>query len=135
MKREHGDGGIDARGENSWRLRYRVAGRRYAKTFHGTRAGAQKELRRLLSSADQGQHVAPDRITLQQWAEQWLSIGAPGRRQRKGSRRSLDRYTQLMRCHILPKLGHRRLQQLQAGEIDTLYAGLKCSPRTALNIH
>jgi hypothetical protein len=26
------DGGIDARGENSWRIRYRVNGRRFTKT-------------------------------------------------------------------------------------------------------
>jgi hypothetical protein len=67
-KRGFRDGGIDARGENSWRLRYRVDGTRYAKTFHGTKSEAQKELRRLLASADNGEHVAPDRI-----------IGAMGR--------------------------------------------------------
>jgi integrase len=35
-KRSRGDGGIDQRGENVFRLRYRVDGRRFAKTFHGT---------------------------------------------------------------------------------------------------
>ena len=59
-RRGHGDGGIDARGDNVWRLRYRVSGKRHAKTFHGTKAEAQRELRRLLSAADHGQHVAPD---------------------------------------------------------------------------
>jgi len=35
-KRAHGDGGIDPRGENYWRLRYRVNGQRFTKTFHGS---------------------------------------------------------------------------------------------------
>ena len=41
-----GDGGIDSRGENSWRLRYRIKGRRITQTFHGTLSDARKELRR-----------------------------------------------------------------------------------------
>ena len=47
-KRGHGDGGIDARGVNTWRLRYRLNGRRYTKTVEGTKAQAQKALRDLL---------------------------------------------------------------------------------------
>jgi integrase len=35
-KRGHGDGGIDERGENIYRLRYRVDGKRFSKTFRGT---------------------------------------------------------------------------------------------------
>jgi hypothetical protein len=29
-KRAHGDGGIEQRGENAWRLRYRAGGKRFA---------------------------------------------------------------------------------------------------------
>jgi integrase len=89
MRRGHGDGGIDARGPGSWRLRYRVSGKRHAKTFHGTKTEAQRELRRQLSAADQGQHVAPDRITLNQWAERWLAIGARADTKRKWGRERL----------------------------------------------
>jgi integrase len=137
MKRGYGDGGIDVRGPNTWRLRYRVDGKRYAKAFHGTKAEAQKELRRLLASVDKGEHVAPDRITLRQWTEHWLAIGAPGRRQKKVGRRTLERYSELLRCHVLPSIGERRLQQLQAAEIDRLYVDLgeKRSPRTAHHVH
>ena len=63
-RRGHGDGGIDQRGENRWRLRWRVDGKRYAKSFEGTRKEAQAELRRLLKTADDGTHVAPDRQTV-----------------------------------------------------------------------
>ena len=57
MKRGHGDGGIDARGENTWRVRYRINGQRFTKTVRGTKAQAQKALRDLLHAADTGAHV------------------------------------------------------------------------------
>src|SRR6516165_8671097 len=115
-KRGHGDGGIDARGENTWRLRYRINGRRYTKTVQGTKAQAQKALRDLLHAADTGTHVEPAEITVAQWANQWIAIGCPGRKKKKAGRRSVERYGQLLRHHVLPVLGSRRLQQLQAVE-------------------
>jgi integrase len=136
-RRTYGDGGIDARGDGSWRLRYRVNGKRFTKSFRGNKTEAQKELRRLLRSGDIGEHVAPDRITVAQWAEQWLANGAPGRNRRRASRRTIERYEQLLRCHVLPALGARPLQQLQAIEIDTLYIDLaaRLTPRTAHHVH
>jgi integrase len=123
-RRGHGEGGIDARGGNSWRLRYRVNGRRFTKTMHGTKTEAQKALRNLLHTSDTGAHVNPDKIKLGDWIEHWLSIGCPGRRCREIGTRARERYAQLLRCHVLPALGGRRLQQLQSTEIDDLYAQL-----------
>ena len=89
-KRSHGDGGIDQRGENTYRLRYRVGGKRYNKTFHGTLTEARRELRRLLKSGDDGGHVAPSKKTLGQWIEEWLAAGAPGRKKRRVGQQSLE---------------------------------------------
>ena len=47
-RRDRGDGGIDQRGPDAWRLRYRVNGKRISVSFHGTLLDARKELRRLL---------------------------------------------------------------------------------------
>lgn len=136
-RRTYGDGGIDERGENSWRLRYRVNGQRFTRSFHGNKTDAQKELRRLLRSADIGEHVEPSRMKVAQWAEQWIASGAPGRNRRRAGRRTIERYEQLLRCHILPTLGARPLQQLQAIEIDRLYVDLavRLKPRTAHHVH
>jgi integrase len=136
-RRSHGDGGIDQRGESTFRLRYRVGDKRHAKTFRGTLAEAKAELRRLLRSADTGEHVDPDRITLASWAEHWLKSGAPGQRRQEVGARSLERYGELLRTHVLPILGQYRLQQLEAVHIDKLYAGLegKMAPRTARSVH
>jgi integrase len=119
-------------------LRYRVNGRRYAKAFHGTKSEAQKALRDLLHAGDKGEHVAPDKITLDDWIVHWLKIGAPGgKRRREVGARSLERYSELLRLHVVPTLGARPLQQLQSTEIDALYEKLseKLSGNTLCNLH
>jgi integrase len=120
-KRSHGDGGIDQRGENVFRLRYRVNGRRFTMTFHGTSTEARKELRKLVRSGDTGDHVDPSKLTVEQWIDQWIDAGAPGRKKKKVGQRTLERYEELLRVHVKPKLGAKRLQKLQATEIDQLY--------------
>jgi integrase len=138
-KRSHGDGGIDSRGENVHRLRYRINGRRFTKTVHGPLTYARKELRALIRSGDTSEHVDPTKMTVGEWIDQWLDAGAPGRRRKKVSQRTLERYGQLLRTHVKPVLGERRLQQLRAPEIDKLYTDLeaegKIAPRTAHHLH
>jgi integrase len=137
MTRRHGDGSIDERGENTFRLRYRIGKQRFAVTFRGTRKEANAKLRELLKSGDDGTHVEPTRMTLVEWIEHWLSIGAPGRKKRRLGGRSIERYQQLLRGHVLPAFGEKRLQQLHATDIDRLYESLeaKLAPRTQHQVH
>jgi integrase len=98
---------------------------------------ARTELRRLIRTGDAGEHVAPDKITLGAWIDQWVAAGAPGRRRKKVSQRTLERYEQLLRCHVAPTLGKRAIQQIRPDEIDALYTGLEglLSPRTVHHVH
>jgi integrase len=136
-RRSHGDGSIDQRGENSFRLRYRIDGKRYTKTIRGTHTEAKVELRNLLHSGDTGEHVAPTQGTLAEWAKQWIAAGAPGRSRTKVGQRAVERYAQLLNTHLLPTLGEYKLQKLANADIDALYIGLegKISPRTARHVH
>jgi integrase len=142
-RRGHGEGSIDQRGEDQWRIRYRVDHKRYSVTFHGTLGAARAELRRLQQSADVGEHVAPDKLTLGAWIDRWLDLLArqpegEGRRKRGlVNQRSLERYSDLMRKHVVPVLGHRPLQQILPSELDSLYAKLErqLSVRTVHQIH
>ena len=136
-KRSYGDGGIHSRGNNSFRLSYYIDGRRYAKTFRGTRAEAIKELRRLLHSGDTGEHVAPDKATLAGWAQAWIDIGCPGRNRTAVGSRSIERYSEILRLHVLPTLGDYKLQEIHSTDIDRLYIGLegKLHARTARQVH
>jgi integrase len=137
MKRHHGDGGIDTRGENVHRLRYRVGGKRFTKTFHGTLTEARKELRGLVRDGDTGDHIDPTKMTVGQWIDQWIEAGAPGRKKKRVGQRTLERYEELLRVHVKPKLGNRPLQKLAATEIDELYAERegKIAPMTLHHVH
>jgi integrase len=141
-RRDRGDGGIDPRGPDTWRLRYRIAGRRFTATVHGTLSDARKELRRLIRSGDVGEHVAPDKLTLEGWIDRWLALlerqrddSAPRKRGLVAAK-TLERYSGLLR-HVTAALGSRPIQQIQASEIDSLYCALekKLAPRTVAHVH
>jgi integrase len=125
-KRTYGNGSMQQRGENSWRLRYYVGDIRHALTFRGTKKEATEKLRGLLSDADKGTHVAPDKTTLRQWAEDWIKLKAAERQHK-----TVARYEDLLKKHVLPKLGDRPLQQIKSIEIQLLYAEMSAlAPRT-----
>jgi integrase len=141
-KREHGEGSVQARGTNTFRLRYRIRGQRFEKTFHGTQVEARRELRRLLKSGDDGDHIVPSTVTLSEWIERWFELlkretGGGERRRGLVTPRTRERYEQLLRHHVIPTLGSRSLQQLQAVEVDKLYLTLerKLAPRTCHHVH
>ncbi|MBR1249182.1 site-specific integrase [Bradyrhizobium sp. AUGA SZCCT0169] len=120
-KRSYGDGGIEQRGENVFRLRYRIGGRKFSKTVRGKLTDARKELRALIRSGDTDDHVDPTKMTVGQWIDQWIHAGAPGRKKKRVGQSTLERYEQLLRVHIKPTLGARPLQKLAATQIDKLY--------------
>src|SRR5262249_36552229 len=106
-----------------------------------TKDEAKKKLRTLLKSADDGEHVAPDKLTLSAWIDEWLALLARnpnGERKRgKVNPRTLERYTQLLNLHVKPTLGATVLQKLTGTMIDKLYIELeqKLAVRTVLHVH
>jgi integrase len=125
-KRSHGSGSIQLRGDKSWRLRYYVGDDRQGVTFRGTKKEAEAELRRLLGDVDKGAHVAPAKITLQDWAADWIALKAAERQHK-----TVARYEDLLKKHVLPKLGERPIQQIKPIEIQKLYAEMiSLAPRT-----
>jgi integrase len=62
-------------------------------------------LRQLLHAGDTGEHVTPDKKTLAQWVEHWVSIRCPGnKRRREVGQRGVERYAELLRCHVVPPM-------------------------------
>jgi integrase len=131
---KYGDGSIDNRGPGTWRLRYRAGGRTVSKTIHAeTKKDARTALRSLLKSVDDGAHVQPHKLTLNDWAKKWLDLKAPNI-----EASTLARYDQLLRTHILPALGKRPLLQIEGDEIDAFYGELRkkgISDRTLHHVH
>jgi integrase len=127
----YGGGRVEKRGQNSYRLRYSLGGEKFAKTIT---AKNMTEARAVLQSllGNPQVHVAPSQLSVGDWAGRWIEIGAPGRRRKRVSQRSLERYAQLLRTHVLPTLGKIPLQQLRAPDIDRLYSSLEAEGRIAV---
>jgi integrase len=126
------DGTIEEVGKDRWRLRYRINGQRYSVTIAAEgRSEAAKELRALLKAGDDGTHTKRTKLTLDDWAKEWIA-GRPG------NERTRERYEGLLRNQVLPTLGSRKLQSLEPSDLDKLYRSLLdggLSPRTVRHVH
>jgi integrase len=111
-RRDHGDGGIDERSPGHFRLRWRVGDKRFSKSFHGSITEARRELRRLIKSADDGQHVAPARLVLADYLREWLNADTGI------SPKTRERYRQLVDRQIVPHLGTIALQKLRPVQVS-----------------
>jgi len=133
-----GRGNVTRRGRNSWRVKFDlgadpVTGRRLTRfvTVRGTKRQAQAELTKLLSSADTGAYVDPHRETVAEFAARWLRDWAAG----NISNKTYSRYEELLRVHVVPRIGVIPIQKLRAADLQGLYAGLTVADRTRLHIH
>jgi integrase len=109
---------------NSWAIVLDVgkdpeSGRRRQKwhTFHGTKREAQRELNNLLHRIQTGEYVEPTGMLLSEYLEHWLTDYA----KTNVSRKSLERYTEIARCHLIPALGQYRLLDLRPLHIQGYY--------------
>jgi integrase len=106
---------------------------RVYRTLHGTKADAERELTKLLRDLDTGQ-LSTDNATLRQFVEErWL----PHIRTRVRAR-TAERYEQLLRIHVLPKLGQMPLGKVRSPHIQSVVDAVTThgrAPRTALHVH
>lgn len=101
---------------------------------------AQQAMRELLASVDQQRYVDPSRLTVAEYLEgEWLPAIAASVRPT-----TLAQYRQMVRVHIVPRLGSVHLQKLSSGHVNTLYsellgsggrAGTGLSPKTVRHVH
>jgi integrase len=132
-------GNITRRGKQSWRLKFDIAtdgtGKRQTRyvTIKGKRQDAERELTRLLNSADSGTLVEPSRVTVAEYLLAWLD--GP----HDLSTKTAERYRELAERQVIPHLGSFQLQQLRPKQIadwhGTLLATGKLSPRTVGHAH
>jgi hypothetical protein len=83
----------------------------------GTRKDAERELTRLLRTADTGEHVDPSRMTVRQWLETWLDAVRS-----EISPKAYERYSEIVRCYLVPALGQFLLTKLAPIQIQNAYS-------------
>lgn len=114
------EGTITRRGKKSWRIKYELprdpqsgVRRTGYQTVRGTRADAERELRRHLTAIDKGVHVDPLALTVAAFLDSWLDDVAPA----SVGPKALERYRGLVRNQITPHLGAIPLQKLRPADI------------------
>ncbi len=98
-----------------------------------TKTACREKLRQAMSDADRGLVFDAGTLTLGQYLDKWLSNIEDTVRQR-----TWERYEQLVRVHIKPALGSKKLKDLTRTHLKALYrekldSGL--APRTVQYIH
>jgi integrase len=131
-------GNLTRRGRNSWRLKFEAGadpatGARVTKyhTLKGTRREAQEQAAKIIAEHAGGLYVDPSKQTFTDFAAHWEANWAA----KNVSAKTLERYSELIRIHIIPSIGSIPIQRLHATNLQTLYAKLPVAPRTKLHIH
>jgi integrase len=137
-RRGRGDGAVYQRTDGRWEGRVDLGwedGRRRRKSVYGeTQQEVQVKIRTLLADRDKGLPPADDRLTVGAFLDHWLEHTAKPKL-RYSSHRG---YEQIIRLHLKPKLGKKRLSRLTADHVEEfmnakIEEGL--SPRTVQYCH
>jgi integrase len=129
-----GRGNLTRRGKSSWRFKFEVsANPRITKyhTLHGTKKQAQEQAAKIVAAHAGGLYVDPSQQTVAAYAAHWERNWAA----QNVSAKTLERYSELIRVHILPAIGSIPIQKLHAAHLEKLYAALTVAPRTKHHIH
>ena len=120
-------GQIIKRGESKWLVRIFTGrdakGKRayLNKTIHGTKKDAQKWLTSTLRDIDLGVFIEPTSLSLGDYLDKWLESAARPR----VSERTADGYADLLKRYIRESLGDKRLDKLQALDIQKVYGEMQ----------
>jgi integrase len=138
-RRGRGEGSISQRDDGRWEgkvsLGYDVQGKRIRKTVYGkTKAEVQEKLEKLKQDPTTGLPQDIEKLTVATYMTRWLEDTAKPTIEDT----TYERYEQLIRLHIVPEIGHLRLNKLTPAHLQQLYArkleeGL--SPRSVQFIH
>lgn len=120
-RRSHGDGSLYwSEDRQRWvgevTIGYQPNGKRIVRKARGkTKTEAQRKLKEILRAHQDGLNLAADatHYTVANAAEDWLSHGLP-----KQAAKTLANYTTLVRKHIIPDLGARKLRELSAKDVE-----------------
>lgn len=128
---------IDKRESGSWRARYRGPDRRERSRTFARKGDAERWLRAQETAVAEGTWLDPGRgaLTVAGWADVWLPTRRADLRPT-----TWERTEQVVRVHIVPKWGTRRLSSITNSEVAAWAAWLQAdggagvSPRTARKV-
>ena len=131
-------GSLTKRGRG-WRFKYDVPGNgkretKYVTIHASTKALAQAEAAKILASIATGLHVDPSTETVGALVERWLRDWAAA----NVSNQTFEGYAQMLRKHLVSRLGGIGIQKLRAADLQAVYAAMAAdglADRTRLHLH
>ncbi len=131
-RRGHGEGSIYLRKDGRWTASITVDGHKRKYLYGKTRKEVQEQLKKAVHEQQQGSLITSPQQTIEQFLKQWLeSLGSSVRI------RTYEKYEQMVRLHLIPAIGHIKLQKLTAQQVQGLYVRLekKLSPTSVNTLH
>ena len=126
-RRDKGTGALFKRADGYW-----VGGvqlppgpdgkRRYKRIVRKDRNAAMAALRQLKSDLDAGRITAGPGMTVEKWLDYWQREILPTRKIKPDT---VISYRSMVRLHLIPALGAKRLDRLHPSDVRTLYAHLQ----------
>lgn len=116
--RGNGQGSIRQLPSGKWRWEVGVNGERFSGTSKN-RTDAQKAINRCIADAERGVFVRDSKLAVGDYLTQWLEEKRPNR-----SPKSHEIQADLLRLHIVPIIGAKRLQKLRPDDLKALYASM-----------
>lgn len=92
-----------------------------------TKKEAENARKRTMGELSNGTYVVNNQVKVQEFLEYWLEYDI---RQRVGSYNTYSTYSQIVKKHIIPYLGRKRLTELNRGDVQRLYKN-----RTDFSVH
>jgi integrase len=131
MKRSNGEGSVYRHGRG-WEAAGYIDGRR--RTFRAATAReARNRLAKAKQSAERGERLLDERLTIAKYLEYWLTAIEPTIRPN-----THKRYREYVRVHAVPEIGRIKLVQLTPLHLQGLYAkrlAAGSSPATVHHLH
>jgi integrase len=136
-RRGRGEGSIYKRKDGRWEGRFDVGivnGARKRKPVYGrTRHEVAEKLTALAHARKAGLPFVDERTSVADFLHDWLDVVKPTVRPR-----TWQRYSEYVRLHASPSIGHIRLSKLSPSNLQHLYAerlGTGLSPQSVVHLH
>ncbi len=118
-------GHVYKRTKDSWTIVYDLprdssTGKRHqrSQTVKGRKRDAERVLREVVLSLENGLYIKPNKLTMSELLKQWLRDYAS----MNTTDRTQESYTEIVERHLIPSLGRFWLSELQAQQIQSYYA-------------
>jgi integrase len=132
MKRRGNNGGsIYQRKDGLWAGSISLPNGKRKVVYAKTRKEVAQKLVQVQRAVADGQPVEKERLTVRQWLETWLNESVTNRVRPK----TLHRYQEIANIHLIPRLGHIRLNKLTPTDVKRAMNDALASGQSARSVH